>query len=167
LSLENCTISGNEAGEVGGGITTRDSVVWRLAHSTLFGNEAPLGPAIQQDRETVVELASSAIHGACDNSEDSPLSSLGFNAVLDLASETCILSGSQTDQILSDEEMGLGVLGDHGGPTPSHVPSAGSLLIDAIPVESCAPNVPDDQRGEPRGGGSPCDIGAVEVQASD
>ncbi|HSN82409.1 MAG TPA: right-handed parallel beta-helix repeat-containing protein, partial [Polyangiales bacterium] len=107
LTLENSTVSGNQAGEVGGGITTRDAVVWRMAHSTLVGNEAPLGAAIQQDRETIVELASSAIHGGCDASDDSPLSSLGFNAVLDLGPETCVLSGSETDQILSDEEMSL------------------------------------------------------------
>lgn len=167
LSLENCTIAGNDAGEIGGGVTTRNAVLWRLVHSTLVGNEAPIGAAIQQDRETIVDLASSAIHGSCDNSEDSPLSSLGFNAVLDLGAETCMLSGSETDLILSDEDMSLGVLADNGGPTPSHMPSAGSLLIDAIPPGNCDPNVLVDQRGEPRGGGSPCDVGAVEVQASD
>jgi hypothetical protein len=167
LILENSTVSGNQAGEVGGGVTTRDAVVWRLAHSTLVGNEAPLGAAIQQDRETLVELASSAIHGACDNSEDSPLTSLGFNAVLDVGAETCMLSGSETDRVLSEEEMSLGALGYRGGPTPIHLPNAGSLLVDAIPAESCDPAFLEDQRGEPRGGGSPCDIGAVEVQTSD
>jgi hypothetical protein len=167
LSLENCTIAGNEAGEIGGGVTTRNAVLWRLVHSTLVGNEAPIGAAIQQDRETIVELASSAIHASCDNSEDSPLSSLGFNAVLDLGAETCMLTGGETDQVLSDEDMSLGVLGDNGGPTPSHIPNPGSLLIDAIPAESCDPAILEDQRGEPRGGASPCDIGAVEVQASD
>ncbi|HSN81293.1 MAG TPA: choice-of-anchor Q domain-containing protein, partial [Polyangiales bacterium] len=102
-----------------------------------------------------------------DASDDSPLSSLGFNAVLDLGPETCVLSGSETDQILSDEDMSLGALGYHGGSTPGHLPNAGSLLIDAIPPESCDPNVVDDQHGQPRGGGSPCDIGAVEVKPAD
>jgi hypothetical protein len=166
LTMDNCTMSGNEAGEVGGGVTTRDSVVWRLAHSTLVGNEAPIGAAIQQDRETIIELASTAIHGSCDNSEDSPLSSLGFNAVLDLGAETCMLNGTETDQTLSDEEMSLGALSYNGGPTPTHVPNPGSLLIDVIPAESCAALL-EDQRGEPRGNGSPCDVGAVEVQATD
>lgn len=166
LTMENCTVSGNEASEVGGGITIRDSVVWRLAHSTLVGNAAPIGAAIQQDQGTILELASSAIHGSCDISQDSPLTSLGFNAVLDLGAETCMLSGSATDQILSDEETSLGPLGYNGGPTPTHMPGPGSLLIDAIPAESCAALL-EDQRSEPRGGASPCDIGAVEVQPTD
>ena len=45
----------------------------------------------------------------------------------------------------------------------SEQPTSGSVLIDAIPAESCVPDLDHDQRGEPRNGMSPCDIGAIEV----
>jgi CSLREA domain-containing protein len=60
----------------------------------------------------------------------------------------------------------LSPLGDHGGPTPTHLPLAGSPAIDAV-VETCP--LDTDQRGAPRppGGGAlqACDLGAVEVSA--
>ena len=53
----------------------------------------------------------------------------------------------------------LGALGDHGGATPTVVPSAGSAAADAASGAGC----PDtDQRGIARPIGTGCDIGAVE-----
>ena len=38
----------------------------------------------------------------------------------------------------------------------------GSVAIDVIPADMC--DVTDDQRGQPRPGGTMCDVGAFEVQ---
>ncbi len=63
-------------------------------------------------------------------------------------------------------DLGLGALGDNGGPTHTFLPEAGSVLIDAAGGVAC-PGV--DQRGEPRpiDGDADrvavCDIGAVEA----
>ena len=57
----------------------------------------------------------------------------------------------------------LGSLAGNGGPTLTHLPQAGSPLIDA---GACMPDGSTDQRGVPRPQGVACDIGAVEVQVS-
>ena len=109
----------------------------------------------------------SVIAGGCYVDADSSLVSLGHNAVLTPAAEQCVftpLEGMATDLGLTAEQMGLAPLGDNGGGTLTHRPMEGSPLIDAIPTGSCLPDLVRDQRGEARGGTSPCDIGAVEVQ---
>jgi hypothetical protein len=55
----------------------------------------------------------------------------------------------------------LGPLGNHGGPTQTLVPQAGSEAIDE---GACLAHAPTDQRGLARPQGPACDIGAVEVQ---
>jgi hypothetical protein len=54
-------------------------------------------------------------------------------------------------------EPRLGGLADNGGPTPTHLPDAGSPVIDA--GTACGS---EDQRGTARPRGGACDIGAVE-----
>jgi hypothetical protein len=56
----------------------------------------------------------------------------------------------------------LGPLGDHGGPTDTLAPAAGSPAIDAGADAACPAT---DQRGVPRPQGAHCDIGAVEYEA--
>jgi hypothetical protein len=59
----------------------------------------------------------------------------------------------------------LGALADNGGPTPTHLPSAGSALIDAGWRYVCTGL---DQRGYVRADGNAyCDTGAVEAGALD
>jgi hypothetical protein len=47
-------------------------------------------------------------------------------------------------------------------PTWTHALLPGSVAIDQIPAYAC--EVDEDQRGEPRPGGTMCDVGAFEVQ---
>jgi CSLREA domain-containing protein len=54
----------------------------------------------------------------------------------------------------------LGPLADNGGPTPTHLPQAGSPLIGAASNAACRAT---DQRGVARPQGAVCDVGAVEV----
>jgi hypothetical protein len=44
----------------------------------------------------------------------------------------------------------------------THALGAGSVAIDHIPAVDCEVDV--DQRGQPRPGGTLCDVGAFEVQ---
>jgi hypothetical protein len=67
-----------------------------------------------------------------------------------------------------EEDLDLGPLADNGGETATHLPLPSSVVIDAIPAETCRESLPIfpliDQRAIPRPQGSGCDIGAVEVE---
>jgi hypothetical protein len=80
----------------------------------------------------------------------------GYN--IESPGSTC---GFQMDG-LSANGLGLGPLKHNGGPTETHALMPGSLAIDRIPKDECV--LGEDQRGEPRPGGSMCDAGAFEVQ---
>ena len=58
----------------------------------------------------------------------------------------------------------LGPLQDNGGPTETHLPLTGSPVIDAGSPDCPLPAT--DQRGVARPEGAACDIGAVEVEAT-
>lgn len=60
--------------------------------------------------------------------------------------------------------VGLAALADNGGPTLTHAVASGSPLLNVVPVAQCSFVVFSDQRGEPRPGGTLCDIGAYESQ---
>src|SRR5690606_23504641 len=81
--------------------------------------------------------------------------------------DTCNLT-AEADQPSTDPL--LGPLADNGGPTLTHLPSAGSPAIDRALEGPCPPV---DQRGLPRpvdgdgDGTSGCDVGSVEVQVDE
>ena len=167
VRFENCTISANQATNTGGGFANRDVFV-SLYHTTVSDNIADGGGSdIDQVEGAELHAAHSVFDGGCLTDVDSVLASIGYNGVLTPAAEQCVftpLEGMATDLGLTAEQMGLAPLGDNGGGTLTHMPMEGSALIDAIPPESCLPDLLRDQRDEPRDGTSPCDIGAVEVQ---
>jgi hypothetical protein len=59
-------------------------------------------------------------------------------------------------------QLALGSLGDHGGPTRTYLPAAGSIAIDAGTYYGCYGSE-EDQRGYARSTGSACDVGSVET----
>ena len=71
-----------------------------------------------------------------------------------------------TGQATSPEDIHLGPLVDHGGLTRTHALFPGSVAIDAGGDCEADFDIAQDQRGEPRPGGtsSACDLGAFEVQ---
>ena len=76
----------------------------------------------------------------------------GGNLAFPVADASCPAGFNRGDPL-------LGALGDHGGETPTLVPSEGSAAVDAAQAADC----PDtDQRGVSRPVGTGCDIGAVE-----
>ena len=87
--------------------------------------------------------------------------SAGYNVADD---DSCSLGGTGDQEGVAD--VGLGALGDNGGPTPTMLPQAGSVLLDVIPPADCRTTDAElgtDQRGITRPQGTGCDIGAVEV----
>jgi len=163
VSLTNSTVSGNKARISGGGIQTGDL---SLVYSTVMGNTAPtkanLAGATLNSFGSVVALP----HGAGANCgfAFTPVSkgynwedhaSCGFTQATDHSN-----AGTPT----------LGALASNGGPTQTHLPQAGSGLIDAVPNGACqldgASGITTDQRAlaRPFPTGGACDIGAVEVK---
>ncbi|MFN2135666.1 MAG: choice-of-anchor Q domain-containing protein, partial [Candidatus Promineifilaceae bacterium] len=105
-----------------------------------------------------VVLDSGDFGADCETGGTEPITSAGNNLFTD---DSCpyIAAG---DQRFSDAK--LGPLADHGGSTLTHMPLAGSPLIDrGIAVDT--PSV--DQRGLPRPSGAGVDIGSVERQPDD
>lgn len=155
----NSTFSGNRAAQRGGalmgyGRTAPDTNLSQsnLAHSTFMGNRADgNGGTIALDAGVLAKMKSSVIADSkvSQNCAGS-LVNLGGNASSD---NSCGLP------VMADVD--LTPLGDHGGPTHTHLPLAGSPLLDA---GLCGVQPATDQRGQPRVHGAACDIGAVERQ---
>ncbi len=141
----NSTVSGNNDRDVQGDVTVINStIVGRVSVDDRSGCET--GPVL---RGTVIQ-------GTCEVA----VTSGDFN--IESPGNTCAFDGLGDQPSVSAEELKLGELADNGGPTETHALLPGSVAIDVIPADMC--EVTEDQRGEPRPGGSMCDVGAFEVQ---
>jgi hypothetical protein len=159
VDLRNVTVAGNEAfTSHGGGLWLAGEPTGTILNCTIADNAASgsgsLAGAIFGGapgltlRNTLIarQSADLASLAGCDARHGDGGGNLQWP---DLGGDRCT-----TDVGLADPR--LGELGDHGGPTPTLVPAAGSPAIGA--ATGCPPT---DQRGEPRG--EPCTSGAVEV----
>src|SRR6266568_3586086 len=167
MILVGVTIADNWAREGGGGIHAVPLSTVLILNSTITDNSAQAtGGGIHNFESTSDKfkvgnsiVGSNRFGGDCG---ESTVVSLGHNLDGD---GSCGL-GKPTD--LSRVNPMLGLLGYHGGPTPTHLLLPFSPGVDRIPPESC---IQTDQRGKPRsvdGNGDGvvrCDIGAVEYQA--
>jgi hypothetical protein len=164
FTMVNSTVSGNTANEavtaaingLGLGSTITNSTIANNTGTTgaLGGLVWSLGPVTL--RNTI--LLNNTSGGTLQNCQGA-IASAGRN--ID-SGTSCGFTGpgdrSGTNPL-------LGPLKDNGGPTPTHLPLAGSPAVDAGDNTGCPAT---DQRGLPRpldGTGGPvvCDIGAVEV----
>jgi hypothetical protein len=173
LTIVNSTISGNIVDEgVGGGIysVSQSPGALTLSSSTVANNAASNGGgaiwgAVYGGVYSVV-VSKSIVDGDCGQNQDRPLdiTSDGYN--VESPGDTCGFD-QPTDQVHVPRPW-LSVLRDNGGPTKTHQLFVPSVAIDVIPEADCvdADGVPltTDQRGEPRPGGTMCDVGAFEVQ---
>lgn len=176
LRLENVTVSGNHAERGGGMMLLHDDQ--ELMEATVTGNSADFGGGVYMNGRACIPedlectghptprlvVKRSVIAG---NSAD------GYPDCVDLFADItdhnvfgtdngCI--PGPTDRAGTDTsplDSRLSPLGDHGGPTPTHLPLPGSPAID-WGGESCSAT---DQRGALRPGdeSASCDSGAVEV----
>jgi hypothetical protein len=155
LTMTNSSISDN-SGQIGGGIRTAGGTL-KVRSSTVSGNwTGGQGSAVYADWGSI-DTALTLIDGDCVGAT---VASNGYN--IESPGDTCGFD-QPTDQVnVSADDLKLGELADNGGPTMTHALLPDSVAIDQIPVVDC--QVTEDQRGEPRPGGTLCDVGAFEVQ---
>jgi predicted outer membrane repeat protein len=155
-NLVNVTFSANTSTTAGAGIRVDTGTV-NLTNVTFYQNSAPNGGAIFRDAGTInlknVILEQGPQGGNCG--APGPVS-LGFNLSSD---SSC---GLTQPGDLQNTATKLLPLNYNGGPTQTHLPSAGSPAINTG-TQAGAPAV--DQRGQPRPFGLAHDMGAVERQA--
>jgi hypothetical protein len=185
MTLTNSTVSNNEGGDCSGignagSMTLVNSTVssgnpgicnfgsLTSVSSTVAGNTADAGGAIDSGDESTTTMANSIVDGDCIG--DSVITSNGYN--VQAPGDTCGFDEAKGDLVsVSLDDLNLWGFGDYGGPTHTHALRSPSVAIDLIPVERCvdADGEPlaTDQRGEPRPEGDGCDAGAVEWQPGD
>jgi CSLREA domain-containing protein len=183
--ITNCTLSGNGAGQYGGGVeragvheaggdyTPVGSVL--LQNSTVTGNHADTdndgvgnGGGVSSPNAGI-RLSNTILAENVDNGGEAPdcagpIGSLGHDLVEDVAG--CTLGGAMTGDLLG-VSPDLGPLADNGGPTETRAPlstspaiDAGSPTISGTDDDACAAS---DQRGILRPQPARCDIGAFEI----
>ena len=142
LWVSNSTFAGNRAGDSSAAVMCADTATWHCANSVFDGN----GTTRNDVNATVKK---SAIAGG-PNLQWPHIKPVNpwFNPPY------TPVSSSQ----LTYAPAQLGALGNHGGPTPTHLPAPASPCIDA---GNTAVDPTKDQRGNPRQG--PPDLGSAEV----
>ncbi len=184
--LLQCTISGNTAGlqgtGQGGGISaTGTHGFLEITHCTITDNTADLGGGINAQSGTllmaetiVADNTGSAepditIAGALFFSSGGNIVGVNTGIEPEFPAGMPSIGGNYVGTATSPVDPELGVLGDHGGPTPTHVPAFDSIAIDNTFTNSLVlPTT--DQRGRPRTLDGNCDtiekrdIGAVEYR---
>jgi hypothetical protein len=158
--VQNSTVTGNSAADLGAGIFSAGSVT--LVYATVVGNTA-LTAFSNIDAQQLTSFGSVvAVAGGPPNCLDSDTNiSQGYNF-----SDDASCGFTQPTDRQDAGDPGLGPLAANGGPTLTRLPAASSPLLDAIPAAACAPGVTADQRGVARPQAGACDIGAVEVAAA-
>lgn len=164
LDVHNVTVSGNTAGDAGGGVALdAENDGTSLRFVTITGNTAPDGSganAYYADGIGNPIIENSVIAGNTG----------GIDFEGNLGSTVLSFTAVGTENATFTDGGGnlfgvaplLGVLADNGGPTMTHLPLAGSPLINAADPAFVAPPALD-QRGLPRISGGRADMGAVET----
>jgi CSLREA domain-containing protein len=182
LEIHDSLIADNTAYVTPGGIELSNAGAALLRNVTVSGNTPTqivvYEEAVTLDQVTVVAPADRAlIAGSYDGSETLTIRNSAFSSPVDdacfigtpgpmLAFGTNAADDSSCGFTVVAANLGLGPLADNGGPTRTHLPLAGSPLIDAGATPDCSAA---DQRGVPRPqdgdgvAGAACDLGAVEV----
>lgn len=157
VNVINSTFSGNLFP-----LSVHSNGTLNLTNTTLVAG-AEAGGFVLQTEGSQVKLTNSIVAGACsgpvDNTSihniESPGDSCGFTNF-----------GPAGNQVnVSEQQLALGSLSNNGGPTLTHLPTNGSVAINAITGLGANFCPLLDQRGYLRI--SPCDIGAVEADGID
>ena len=161
VTLENSTLSGNNAAFAGGGLDNNGIAI--LLNVTISNNGAPSGGGLDNGPSATVLLTNTILAystngGNCRGAITAAKFSLSSDNL-------CGLSGNINTHNPNNLDPLLTALGNYGGPTLVHMLKHDSPVLDGV-VGSDAPLV--DQRGQPRPGvTSGIDPGAVERQPND
>ena len=164
MILVNSTLSGNESRSmIPGHQTLINGLVANLTlvNCTVSGPHDNESATISNSVGGTLTMTNTVVDGPCGTGSE--VLSGGGN--IESPGNTCGFDQG-TDQVdVTDGQLNLGLLQDNGGPTETHALGEGSVAIDVIPADMC--EVDEDQRSEPRPGGTMCDVGAFEVQEGD
>jgi hypothetical protein len=161
------TIAGNKAGGPvagAGGLGSHGGAVGATgAAGPTEGGNVFLSSATLSLRGTIIADGEAAAGNEnCSFGGGGVLTSLGHNLE---DRHQCIAKTATTTGDLLDTPAGLGPLAANGGPTETMALLPGSAAIgggETACVDAVGGPLSEDQRGDPRG--TPCDIGAFEVQ---
>jgi len=107
-----------------------------------------------------LDISNSIVRGTCFL--DGALENNAGN--VESPGNTCGFDTNASKVSVTSSDLALGVLGDHGGFTPTYEPAPDSVAVDGGGSQQC---LPLDQRGYLRPAGDACDAGSVEVGAID
>lgn len=150
VEFTNSTVSGNDSGDEGGAVYVNNATSLELNNSTLAENIG--GSVFTFDSSAAVLRNTVLAGGDCDLDASS---SVTLNGGVHIDDGTCGANSTGPSQ------LGPLVVGGNG-PIPTHIPIAGSPLLDHG-VGGVNSNPPTDQRGHNRIVGIAVDIGAVEL----
>ena len=179
--VNSSTLSGNSSANQAGGIYNRGMLT--VNNSTLSGNSASYYNGIMNGGPATIRNSTIVGPGTQLYSEHTlHLSNTIMDDTADTAEVDCENQGTLTTNVsnlIADGSCSaaysgdplLGPLADNGGLTWTHLPLAGSPVLDRGDAATCAalPGGDVDQRGLARADGdgdtaAQCDIGAVEAQ---
>ena len=181
INFVNSTISGNNANGAGGGVVVEAPAVVGMITAnfnfcTIANNRAnndnsgtDSGGGIFKAATGIVNLKNTIVAdngvgtgGTAPNLAGS-FNSQDYNHFEDTTGAT--FTGTTTNNATGDPA--LGGLASNGGPNLTHLPGAGSPVLNTIPngTNDCGVAVTTDQRGIARPSGPGCDKGSVEVVA--
>ena len=166
--IDRSTLSGNTASASGGGLVFANGTYGvgsaLVSSSTLYLNTAGIGSAIlfldgKQDLPMPV-LTNTVISGTCATDGRGMLAIFGN---VESPGNSCNLDVIESSPNVAAVDLKLGALGDNGGPTPTHLPLAGSAVLSAS--QYCPSS--HDQRGYGLISTAVCDSGSVSASAVD
>ncbi|MCE5252339.1 InlB B-repeat-containing protein [bacterium] len=180
-TINNSTISGNNASSYGGGIMNYSDCQDANAHvainfATITDNSAgSIGGGLYQDwgvqgtKTAEIEYRDTIIAG--NNGEAGPNDCAQSNGTM-ISRGYCLIgettgdvTGDATDIVIGTADPNLGPLDDNGGPTKTHKPLSGCLAINAGNSQGIGgTEFTVDQRFFARPQGAAHDIGAVEAE---
>ncbi len=163
LSLIDCTIAGNTAADGGGVALTSGTATIQAA--TIVGNEADAGGGLwvasTAAAPTLIDtIVGGNTQGTTTTASDISGTVAGTNNLIGTGGSGSLSGGALGDNVVgkSVADLGLGTLGDYGGPTPTIPLLPGSPAIGA---GTAIGGITTDQRGVIRG--SAVDIGAFQT----
>ncbi len=169
LNMLNSTVSGNSAHDAAGIYSDGAAAATVLDFSTVAANTAVgEGGGLYQD-VTIGGTTTIKNTVVADNSAstapdiDGTINSQNYNHIENPTGGVFV---SAANDVTGSDPL-LGALANNGGPTQTHLPGVGSVVVDRIPngTNGCGNLVNTDQTGQPRPRptGGNCDKGSVEV----